>query len=300
MTRYRVPVSDPILVERDYWKTITGFRLVSVDGPWPGHPDVTICTFDDDDAPAGLEGRLVEPVFQRDGGLVRITARNVIAGGPPDQPLWTILIATLASRRDKLARLLAHLLPQCETDGRVEVLGFWDNGERPVAVKRQALLMSAAGRYVSFVDDDDTVDPRFVAEVALAMTADPDYVAFEHAYYVSGVRQPQRVMTGLHHKTWFSTAEVLARDITHINPVRTSIAQHADFTAEGEGAEDWIYTTVVRRLAETEAEAAPGRALYHYFHDPADSAQHELAPHLGYPRLDVTSSCFRWIDEETR
>jgi hypothetical protein len=226
-------------------------------------------------------------------------------GGATDNvaPLWTIAIATLASRRDKLARLLAHLLPQCEADGRIEVLGFWDNGERPVAVKRQALLMSAAGRYVSFVDDDDTVDPRFVLEVVAAMLTDPDYVAFEHAYYVAGVRQPQRVMTGLHLKTWFSTADVLARDITHINPVRTSIAQQADFTgrpaAEG-GSEDWTYTETVRRLATTETTAGIGRPLYHYFHDPADSAQHQLAPHLGYPRLDVTSSCFRWIDEETR
>lgn len=217
------------------------------------------------------------------------------------EPLWSILIATLASRRDKLARLLAHLLPQCEADGRVEVVGFWDNGERPVAAKRQALLVSAAGRYVSFVDDDDTVDPRFVFHVSAAMAGDPDYVAFEHAYYVSGMRQPQRVLTGLHYGTWYSTPEVLARDITHINPVRTSIAQQADFTArpsaEG-GSEDWTYTETVRRLAKTEAEAAPGRALYHYFHDPADSAQHQLAPHVAWPRLEVESPCFRWIEGE--
>ena len=299
MTRYRVPVADPLAAERDLWKPVAGFRLVSVDGPWPDHPDVTICTFDDDGAPPELEGLLVEPVFTRDGETVTITGRNVI--DPAPGPLWSILIATLASRREKLARLLAHLLPQCEADGRVEVLGFWDNGERPVAVKRQALLMSAAGRYVSYVDDDDTVDPRFVAEVVAAMLPDPDYVAFEHAYYVSGMRQPQRVLTGLHYKTWFSTAEVLARDITHINPVRTSIAQQADFTArpaaEG-GSEDWTYTETVRRLAQTEAEAGSGRPLYHYFHDPADSVQRQLAPHVALPRLEPGSPCFRWIEGE--
>ena len=78
MTRYRVPVADPLLLERDYWYPVAGFRLVSVDGPWAGHPGVTLCTFDDDGAPAELEGRLVEPVFRQDGAAVSIIERNPV------------------------------------------------------------------------------------------------------------------------------------------------------------------------------------------------------------------------------
>lgn len=78
MTRYRVPVSDQILAERDFWRQVQGFRLVSADGPWPGHPGVTICTFDDDGAPAELEGELVEPVIRMRGGTISITGRNPI------------------------------------------------------------------------------------------------------------------------------------------------------------------------------------------------------------------------------
>ena len=211
-----------------------------------------------------------------------------------EDPLWTICIATLASRRDKLARLLAHLLPQCEADGRVEVAGCHDNGQAPVAAKRQALLQSARGKYVSFVDDDDTVDPRFVERVTAAMADDPDYVGFEHAYYISGVRQPVRVMTGLHLGGWSDTREILNRDVTHINPARASIAKQADFTAPSAGAEDWAYTETIRRIAVTQTEVA--KVLYHYFHDPADSVQYQLAPHVDYPRLEVTSPCFRWIE----
>jgi Glycosyl transferase family 2 len=211
-----------------------------------------------------------------------------------DDPLWTICIATLAGRREKLSRLLAHLLPQCEADGRVEVIACHDNGDMPLPAKRQALLEAAQGAYVSYVDDDDTVDPRFVQLVTAAMEHDPDYVAFRHVYYVAGVRQPQQVTTGLHLKTWFSTREVLARDITHVNPVKASIAKQADFTAPSEGAEDWAYTTTVRRLAVT--QEVIGADLYHYFHDPADSAQHQLAPAVNYPRAEVASPCFRWIE----
>ena len=77
MTRYRVPVADPLLAEAE-WDRVTGFRLVSVDGPWLAHPGVTICTFDDDGAAAELAGKLVEPVLRISGGRAEIIDRRVI------------------------------------------------------------------------------------------------------------------------------------------------------------------------------------------------------------------------------
>lgn len=58
---------------------VEGFRLVSADGPWLAHPGVTICTFEDDGAPAELEGKLVELTFTRgEDGAVTITGRHEI------------------------------------------------------------------------------------------------------------------------------------------------------------------------------------------------------------------------------
>lgn len=80
MTRYRVPVTDPLLAEKDFWRPVEGFRLVSVDGPWLAHPGVTICTFEDDNAPAVLEGLLIEPVFRTytETGAVAVIDRQVV------------------------------------------------------------------------------------------------------------------------------------------------------------------------------------------------------------------------------
>lgn len=220
-------------------------------------------------------------------------------------PLWSIGVATLASRREKLARLLAVLLPQCDAeDGLVEVLGFWDNGERTLADKRQATLGQARGRYVSFVDDDDMVDPQFVPLVTAAITERamldrswPDYIAFEHAYYVDGVRQPVRILTGLEHGGWVddNAGGVLYRDITQVNPVAAVFAKAADFRAPSEGAEDWSYVSQVRPMLRTQTRI--DRVLYHYFHDPADSNQTVLAEHRPLPRLEVASPSFRWIGD---
>jgi len=81
MTRYQVPVADALLAERDYWNPVEGLRLVSVDGIWPAHPHVTLCTFEDDGAdPGAFEGRLVEPVISTDGGRAWVSDRVIVGG----------------------------------------------------------------------------------------------------------------------------------------------------------------------------------------------------------------------------
>lgn len=79
MTTYRVAVADATLLERAYWEQVDGFRLVSVDGPWLSHPGVTICTIEDDSAPADLEGKFVELEIRAAGpGMAGVIARTVI------------------------------------------------------------------------------------------------------------------------------------------------------------------------------------------------------------------------------
>jgi hypothetical protein len=102
---YQAPVADPFLLERDYWLAVRGFRLVSVDGPWPGNPGVTLCTFEDDEAPEGLAGLIVIPVFSRtetpDGPLVTVMSREAAcqcAGGCGGRHGWIRCLAPAAFR----------------------------------------------------------------------------------------------------------------------------------------------------------------------------------------------------------
>jgi glycosyltransferase involved in cell wall biosynthesis len=222
-------------------------------------------------------------------------------------PLWSILIATLASRREMLAGLLAVLLPQCEDDGRVEVLACHDNGERPLPVKRQVLLDAARGEWVSFVDDDDMVEPDFVETIARAMTLGvylpvagmaygpvppPDFIAFDHRYYVDGVYNT-RIDTGIHHAQPGTGPDgSLIRPVTHVNPVRRALTAGVSFGGTAPG-EDRAYVMHVWPRLKT--QVLIGRPLYHYRHRSYDSVQRALAPHTGLPRLEVRSPCFTWV-----
>ena len=81
MTTYQVCVADEVLARRDEWRPIRGFRLLSIDRPSVRYPDATICTFEDSDAPAEFEGKLVEPIFRTENGdLVTIDGR-ILRGG---------------------------------------------------------------------------------------------------------------------------------------------------------------------------------------------------------------------------
>lgn len=209
--------------------------------------------------------------------------------------LWSVLVATLSSRQEKFLGLLDVLLPQAEADGRVEVVALQNDGERSLAEYRQVLLEDARGDYVSYADDDDTVEADFVPAVTAAMEGWPDFIAFWHAYYVSGMREPRPVVTGIGHDGWHDTAGAMIRGVTHINPVRSVIARHADFRRPSEGQEDWSYVSQVGPLLRTQAEIP--RVLYHYRHDPADSVQHRLAPHAYAPRPVIASPAFRWCEQ---
>ena len=77
---------------------------------------------------------------------------------------WTILIATLEERRDKFNALfnrLTEMKNRICPSLNIEILAMSDNREMSIGNKRQSLLTSAKGRYVSFIDDDDDVTDAY-------------------------------------------------------------------------------------------------------------------------------------------
>lgn len=85
--------------------------------------------------------------------------------------LWSILISGIPERYHSVQPLLYSLL---ETQGvarrpDVELIYLLDNRRRTVGAKRNALLDTAVGEYVSFIDDDDEVSPEYVSRVLRAI-----------------------------------------------------------------------------------------------------------------------------------
>jgi hypothetical protein len=207
---------------------------------------------------------------------------------------WSILIATLARREDKLGLLLADLAPQIDkAGGQVEIVAYRNNGEHPLAHIRQSLVESAVGEYISFVDDDDRVPEYYVSEV-LPLLDGVDYIGFRMQAYLDGVPY-KPTFHSLRYAGWSEDADGFYRDTSHLNPVRTVLARQCDFRRT-DPPEDVAWADQLRDLAITEHYI--DRVMYHYYssaHDSAWRPGHENPStwtNLSRPTIDVTN--FRW------
>jgi hypothetical protein len=78
--------------------------------------------------------------------------------------LLSVLIPSVPSRITKMQALFAKLQAQIG-DLPVEVLCLLDNKKRTVGMKRDALVRTATGIYLAFVDDDDNVADDYIAKI---------------------------------------------------------------------------------------------------------------------------------------
>lgn len=184
-------------------------------------------------------------------------------------PLWTILIASVYARTSQLEELLDTLAPQLEPyAGDVTVLIDRDDCDKPIGVKRTGLVEASQSEYVCFIDDDDTVAVAYVAAIMLALRPRPDYVGFRVRYTADGVSQKQTIHS-LRYKTWRET-DVYERDISHLNPIRRSIALAGLPFIDGFG-EDGNWAAKVRASGLLQGESFIDEALYEYRHSSTGS-----------------------------
>jgi Glycosyl transferase family 2 len=92
---------------------------------------------------------------------------------------WDILICSVEHRTTQLVTLLTALEIQLNAAWPVGIHVYRDNLEVGYGAKCQALLESSSADYVSFIDDDDMVEPDFIATVLTALTEVPDYVGYK-------------------------------------------------------------------------------------------------------------------------
>lgn len=210
-------------------------------------------------------------------------------------PVWTIMIATLGRRREKLARLLAELLPQVDAaGGLVSVQALWNNGERSVGKVRQDLLDCASTQYVSFLDDDDGIPPYFVRRV-LPLLDGTDYIGWRQELW-RGETKERPVTHSLRFGRWVDMPERFERDITHFNPVRRELAILGSFDNGHEfWAEDWDWASQIRGKLLTE-HFIDSVMLYQRW-DPDDNTGPDRRPAdnpAAFERLEVGSPYFAW------
>lgn len=205
-------------------------------------------------------------------------------------PLWVIMVPTIPKRAAKFRALMAgdrgNLLGQVQSfGGEVRVLAWLNEGAPHLGAIRDAMVDEAAAMgatYVSFVDDDDQVDLDYVEAIMSALTREGssvDHIGFRVKMTRNGEPYADVDHSLKHGPRWEALPQIVSRgcirqfvrDFTHLDPIRTELAQRGSFALAPTGKmEDRNWVRQVRPFVKTEAYI--DRVLYHYDWHPDESA----------------------------
>jgi glycosyltransferase involved in cell wall biosynthesis len=187
---------------------------------------------------------------------------------PKDQVLFSVMILSIPNRVDKyLMPLYNKMLKQAEGYPEVEILCLIDNKSMTIGEKRQALLDSARGKWVGFMDDDDGISDDYIKNLHEAMTQHPsDVITFDQHCSVNGKEFSVNFRMGNPHDPYIPGAGTLhlKRPPYHMCFWRSEIAKSAKFKPSSYGEDlAWCIEMYPKIRSETHID----KVLHYYKYD---------------------------------
>ena len=179
----------------------------------------------------------------------------------------SLLIPTLPSRIKSYSHLISVLSGQIKAsrvEKSVEILSLMDCKRMTVGDKRNHLVELAKGKYVAFIDDDDTISRDYVSKLLEGIQYGEDVVTFCGDYLISGVKDADFKIS-VTCRGNYEQNNCHYRLPNHLCPVRRSIALQCKFPNTSYG-EDSDYSTQINRLIKSEYHFID--KLYFYNYDP--------------------------------
>lgn len=194
--------------------------------------------------------------------------------------LWSILICTMPERKELFDSLYTFLQKQIaelkeEEKQCVEILFLNDDEKdilekkrKSVGAKRQLLLQSANGKYISYIDDDDWVADDYVSRIldALQKSSDVDCCDF----CADIIKRPDsglsenKMINSIRFWEWCTWPGVYVKCPTHFNVIKKSLAIDAGGFKDYTWAEDYDFSIRLRWFLKTEVSVGTETALYYY------------------------------------
>lgn len=148
---------------------------------------------------------------------------------------------------------------------RIEIIMLTDNKAMMLGAKRNVMVDMAQGRYVVFVDDDDRIEPNYLATLLNATQTGVDVITFLVAVSINGgPAKPCRYSKD--YAIDRNTPDRYERLPNHICCIRKEVAARVSFPNVLYG-EDSAYSKLL--VPHLKSEYHINRVLYHYDYDQA-------------------------------
>ena len=177
---------------------------------------------------------------------------------------WSILIPTIPGREEKLHRLLKHiheLRNKICPELKIDISILFDNRESSVGVKRQKLLDKAAGKYISFVDDDDDLTPAYFEDALACIKGN------YHVCRLRGIIKPYTFTHSIDipYTGMMAVGDVFVRPPNHLNITMADVARFVKFDDLKNGEDfDWAIKMAKYGFLTKEYQSDSKRIHYIY------------------------------------
>jgi glycosyltransferase involved in cell wall biosynthesis len=176
--------------------------------------------------------------------------------------IWERLESTSVNAQ-RIAKLIGKL--------PVEHLVLFDNRARSVGLKRQALLDSARGDYIVYVDDDDDITDDFIPYVLAAIKRDPDVITYDQKAIYNGLESTVN-FAHTNEDGPFVAGGITRRNLWHACTWKRELV--ADCVFPNVMYEEDFQWSLQARL-RVKSECHIDKLLHHYTHDKDKTAAPE-------------------------
>ena len=203
----------------------------------------------------------VDALYMRNQKYFEVDIRTYISRKAYSCDL-SILIPTLVDRQAQFTQLVASLREQFARicpGLRLEINELRDNREMSVGMKRRLLLERATGKYVAFIDDDDSVTDAYFEDFLTCFTSGHDVMMLRgdmigHTF----VHSISHSLSGAMYAN-----NMFIRPPNHLNPMLADFARLVTFEDAIRG-EDLKWTIDLAKTGMLKHETPTTRVHYNY------------------------------------
>lgn len=165
----------------------------------------------------------------------------------------SILTPSVWSRMDQCMALknkIEKQISENDTEHKIEHLVLFDNRVMSIGRKREALVQSASGKYVAFVDDDDDISDDYIKEFLVACENDSDVITFNQKAVIDGIPSVVEFRLNNPDEQW-SPDSTIKRGVWHVCFCRRELVNGCSFPDNNYG-EDFSWIVKSRKNFKTE------------------------------------------------
>lgn len=190
-----------------------------------------------------------------------------------NQPLLTILTPSTGElRQGQLSYVMAEIFKQSEKcnsrniiEHLIDATPAFLNGGLSVGKKREALVKRATGKYLCFLDDDDTISPNYIATLIELCQQGQHVCSFRALYKLQNYWGVVNMSLQNKENEQATPERIIQRPPWHICPVLSEFAKQYEFK-DINNAEDFDW--MQRVLAHCQTEAHTDKIIFQYNHGP--------------------------------